>query len=355
MRNKHLLSGFLALSLGGTPTAWGEPAPGIKEVDTTPKLAIMALSAQGVPEEYAASLTESIATEITRTGVFETISPRQVASILAYEKRKDALGACTTDDCYLAVARVVKAGFLIGGSLGKVGDQLVLNLILIGGDSGQALSRTKRETTNATELLEEAHRGAIVVLEPLLAKRRGYLKITANVPDAQVMVNDELRAEGVGQVISLSSGPHVVRVKKDGFYATGVDVVVQPDQVVERAITLVPAKETISAYETKATLFRVGGYASGALAIGAGVVAAIFYAKAGDNKEIVDRFADLKSIDQTAALRDRAKAARDDFTLDQGVYFGALGGALLFAGASTLFFLTGDDPDRYAEFSQGAK
>jgi hypothetical protein len=73
--------------------AQASPSEGLKDMqEDKAKLAIMTLAAQGVPPEFAAGITESIATGIARTGVFATISPTQVTSILAYEKRKEALG-----------------------------------------------------------------------------------------------------------------------------------------------------------------------------------------------------------------------------------------------------------------------
>ena len=61
----------------------------------------------GVPEDYAVGLTETIATEAQKTGVFDTISPKQITSLLAYEKRKELLGGCVEEKCYVQIAQVV--------------------------------------------------------------------------------------------------------------------------------------------------------------------------------------------------------------------------------------------------------
>jgi TolB-like protein len=314
------------------------------------RLAIMAIAPEGVPPEYAAGITETIATDIARTGVFDTISPRQIGSILAYEKRKDALGACLDDACFAQVARLVKAEHLIGGSVAKVGSTLVLNLILIDAAEGRAQNRSKRETDNPSELIAGASRSAIVLLKPLLSKRMGYLKVATNVPDAAVLVDDERRSEGVGQVIALPAGPHTVKVSKDGFYPANADVLVQPGAVLTERVSLIPAKETIAAYESKADFMRTAGWISGALAVGAGVASVIFYSQASDDKQVVDAYAALSDFER--AQRDRAVVteAKDSFEVNQGLYLGALGGAILLGGASLYFWLAGDDPDRYEEF-----
>lgn len=335
-------------------TVAAEPAALSELKDAEPskvRLAIMAVSAQGVPPEYTAGVTETIATEIARTGVFDTISPAQVSSILAYEQRKDALGGCVSEDCYVQVARLVKAEHLIGGAVAKVGELLVLNLILIDASDGKAINRARHETPNPSELVRESHRAAITLLQPLLSQRQGYLRIAANVPDAAVIVDDVQRAEGVGQVIALPAGPHTLRLKKDGFYGTAADVLIHPGQVETQRISLIPARETIEAYESKASFMRTTAWISGGLAVGAGLLAGVLYANASGDKDVVDRFASMSDIDRSRqGLREEALSAKDSFEVKQGIYLGAIGGALLFGATSLYFFLAGDDPDRYEEF-----
>lgn len=331
----------------GTPAG----ATGLKDMhEDKARLAIMSITAQGVPPEYAAGITETIATGIARTGVFDTISPGQVTSILAYEKRKDALGACVDDTCFAAVAQVVKADFLVGGSVAKVGEELVLNLILIDASKGTAANRAKQQTSNPSELVEQAYRTAIVALQPLLAGKQGYLKVTANAPEAAVTVNEERRAEGVGQAITLPGGPHVLRVSQDGFLSATADVMVQPGAVNNVRITLIPAQETIDSYETKATLMRAGAWTSTVLALGAGVLSAVMYHQATQDAQRVEDFVRLPDVDRTTERSSRALEAKSSFETEQGLYVAGLAGAVAFGGAALFLFLAGDDPDRYAEF-----
>jgi hypothetical protein len=249
------------------------------------------------------------------------------------------------------VAQLVQAKHLIGGSVARLGERLVLNLVLIDAAAGTALQRTNREAGSAPELLEQARSAGIALLQPILSERRGYLNIAANVPDATVIVDDQRRLEGVGQVIALAAGPHAIQVSRDGFYTASADVLVKPGRVETESVSLIPAKETIESYESKAHLMRYGAYAGGALAIGAGVVAAIFYGKATDAKTTVDSFTNGLDADRArVGFRQQALTAHDDFQVDQSVYLIALGGAVL-AGATGLYLLlAGDDPDRYREF-----
>lgn len=338
---------LLAWTAGQTPEAERVDEPEIR----TSRLAVMKLKAAGVPEEYAEGLTETIATAAARTGVFETVSPAQIGSLLAYEKRKELLGGCVEEACYVQVAQAVKAPHLIGGSVAKVGNKVVLNLVLIDATEGKALKRTERETESASALMSAARNATTVVLQPLLEARQGYLKVAANVPDAGLIVDDERRAEGVGQVISLAAGPHVVRVNRDGFYATTADVFVRPGRVSVEEVNLIPAKETVESYERKASIMRWGAYGTAVVAVGAAVASGIFYGRATDDKAAVDRYAQALDVERGgAAAYDDALSARDSFTTNQGLYIGLLGTAVVSAGVSLYLFLSGDDPDRYEEF-----
>lgn len=354
-----LMHPLLALALAGASPPDADkiqeaPLPSLDGASTTrTRLAVMSLAANGVPEEYAAGLTESLATQAQQTGVFETISPRQISSLLAYEKRKELLGGCVQEACYVQVAKVVRADHLIAGSVAKVGDKLSLNLVLIDPAEGKALKRTEKIAQSASELLSAAAQASVVLLQPVLSARRGYLKVAANVEGAGVVVDDERRTEGVGQVIPLAAGPHVLKVTKDGFYSAVADVFVSPSRVSEETVKLIPAKETIEGYETRASLMRYGAYASGAVAVGATIAAAFFYTQATDDKELVDRYAnalDAQRASGAVGTFQEAKDAESSFGTNQSLYLVGLGTALLTGALSTYLFVAGDDPDRYEEF-----
>ncbi|MBI4814639.1 MAG: PEGA domain-containing protein [Deltaproteobacteria bacterium] len=317
-----------------------------------PRLAIASIAAEGVPDELAAGVTETVATAIARTGVFDTVSPKQIAALLAFEKRKELLGACGDERCYAQIASAVKADHLVAGSIARVGDAgLVLNLVLVDAKAASSLERTERQSADASGLIEASKAAAVVVLQPLLSQRTGYLKINSNVPDAALTVDDRRRPEVPGQVIVLPAGPHVLELSKDGFYRATLDVLVTPGLVVGHEITLVPAKETIESYESSARLMRYGAFATGALAIGAAVAGAVFYSSASDDKSTVDRYSSALEIDRShSALREQALTARDSFDTNQSLYLISLGTAVVSGAASIYLFLAGDDPGRYEEF-----
>lgn len=347
-----LLAGLLSAQAGAVTSDPSDKIqdPAFEAPVRTTRLAIMKLKASGVPQEYADGLTETIATSAAKTGVFETISPAQISSLLAYEKRKELLGGCVDEACYVQVGQAVKAEHLVGGSVAKVGDKLVLNLVLMDTQEGTALKRTDRDTASASALMSAAREAMTVVLQPLLESRQGYLRIAGNVPDAGLIVDDERRIEGVGQVIALAAGPHVLRVSRDGFYATTADVFVRPGRVTVETVNLIPARETIEDYEGTAKMMRYGAYGGAVLAIGAAVASGVFYGRATDNKDVVDAYTQALGSDRATQPYSNVVAARNDFNTNQAVYLSMLGTAVISAGVSAYLFLAGDDPDRYEEF-----
>ena len=323
----------------------------LKDATSKTRLAIMSISTAGVPDEYAVGLTETIATTIAETGVFETISPRQIGSLLAYEKRRDALGGCVDEACYQQIAKLVKAEHLVAGSVAKVGDELTLNLVLIDAELGSAAKRVNRKSKDAADMMRASDGAAIALLQPLLGRRRGFLRVASNVPDAELVVDDELRAEGVEQVVALSAGPHVVKIKRDGFYAAVAEVKIRPGRVHTERLSLIPAKETIATYESSANAMRWGAYATGAVAVAAGVASAIFYTQATDDKLEVDRFSTALTVEQVdPGRRAAAIEAQDSFGTNQTLYVAGLGTAIIAGATSLILFLVGEDPGRYDEF-----
>ena len=317
----------------------------------TDRIAVMQLKAAGAPEEYVEGVTETIATVVSDTGVFETISPRQVGSLLAYEKRRELLGGCVDEACYTQVARLVKARYVIAGSVVRVDKRLVLNLVLIDAEAGNALDRTNRETEDSATLLSEVRHAAIVLLQPLLSTRQGYLKVNANVPDVELVVDDTLRLEKAGQVMGLAAGPHVLEVRREGFYSASADLFVRPSHVRVENVNLIPAKETIENYESTARLMRYSAYGSAAVAVVSGVLSGVFFAQATEDKNLVDSYSQARAIDRPMiGSRSEAVAAEDSFATHQALYISMLTTAVIAGGLSLYLFIAGDDPDRYAEF-----
>lgn len=321
-------------------------------LNRTPRLGFLSLKTEGTQATYGAGLTESLATWANQTGVFRAVSPTQLQALLAHERKKDLLGQCTDAECYRTVGALVHAPHLVVGSLALVGGDYVMNLALIDTQSGEAISRAARKERRPEDILKNGHKALTILLQPLLSERQGALVLQGNadVYEAAIEVDGRRRAERPGQPIMLSAGPHVLRVYKDGFYAVETDLKIQERVTNAQRITLIPAQETIEAYESKASWMRSGAIATLGLAVASGVVAAVYYGRASDDIDAVSSYSSALRENRTPAL-DAATVDghTNSFSTNQGVYIAGLTTAVLSAGVSTYLWLKGGAPNRYAQ------
>lgn len=312
------------------------------------RLAVIDLEANGVPAELSRALTESVATKADRTGVFETVSPVQLAAVVALDKSRWAMGGCSDEACFARLAEAVNAEHALGGSVAKSGDTYALQLVLVEVETAKALGRIQRSSTEPSDLIELASEATVILLQPILTERSGYANVTTNVDGAQLTIDGELSAVRPGQVFQLAAGPHVVKGARDGFYSSSVDLSVRPEQVSAVQLTLVPSPETVRAYESDANLMRTAAWATAGLTVVAGVAAAFFYSETTNNLNEVKDYNALLDIDR--AQVSAPTEAHSNAELNQGLYLSLLGTAVVSGLASAGLFAFGPDPDRYSEF-----
>ncbi|NJK89512.1 MAG: PEGA domain-containing protein [Myxococcales bacterium] len=225
-----------------------------------------------------------------------------------------------------------------------------MDLVLVASKDGRALSRVNRRSKDSAALLREADKAALVLVQPLLSERSGFVKVMANAEGGGITVDDVRVPQALGQVFSIAAGPHVLRVDKEGFYPTTVDVLVRPGRVSAVDVTLVPAAETVRSYNQQASLLRTTAWITAGIAIASAAASVVFYTQASDDLNTVERFA--LTNDEGRALSSRADAieANDRFETNQALYLTFLGTAIASGTTSLGLFLFGPDPGRYSDF-----
>lgn len=316
-----------------------------------PRVAVLALKTHEVPPAVAAAVTETVATEVARAGVFEVVSAAQVDVLLSLGARQEKLGSCTDGACYARLATLLEAEHVVGGQVVGVGDRLVLDLIWVDAGSGQTVERVHREGS-AAALLRQARRAAVTLMQPLLEARSGLLSVRSNVAGAQVSVDDRLRAEGLARAMEVAAGPHVVRVEAEGFYAGVAEVAVRPSQVTEVTVDLIPAEATVRRHRRQARTLRTTAWITAGASVVSGVLAGVFYGLASQNQEFVQAYAGATAEDRASVgTRSEALTAASDFDTHQGAYLALLGTSVLSGLASVGLFVFGPDPHRYDRYA----
>lgn len=334
---------FIAMAMGLAAPAYAQDDEGGRS-----RLAVIDLEANGVPAELARALTESVATRLDRSGVFETVSPVQLAAVVSLDKSRWATGACDEEDCFARLARAVQAKHAIGGSVSRAGETFAVQLVLVDVDSAGALRRVQRESGAPSELISAASAAAAQLVQPILQERSGFVRVDANVPGVQLVVDGERAPHRAGQVFSLAAGPHVVKASMDGFYPSVVDINVRPGRVTPAQLTLVPAAETVRAHEGQANLLRGLAWTTAGVAVASTVASVFFYDQASGNLDVINRYVEATDIER--AGQSRPTDDQSAFDTNQGLYLTFLGTAVVSGLTSAGLFLFGPDPGRFSEF-----
>ncbi len=110
------------------------------------KLAVLALTSAGeVDPAVARSLTDLVTAEVAARGYFDPISSSEIETMLGAERQRQLLG-CGEDStsCLTELAGALGAGFMLTGSLAKVGSVFQLNLSVVDTRNARTLGRSSK-------------------------------------------------------------------------------------------------------------------------------------------------------------------------------------------------------------------
>lgn len=110
------------------------------------KLAVLSLTSAGeVDPAVARSLTDLVTAEVAARGYFDPISSSEIETMIGAERQRQLLG-CGEDStsCLTELAGALGAGFMLTGSLAKVGDVFQLNLQVVDTRNARTLGRSSK-------------------------------------------------------------------------------------------------------------------------------------------------------------------------------------------------------------------
>lgn len=120
------------------------------------RLAAMPLAAKNLSPETVQILDLLLVAELEATGSFAVVRPADIDAMLGLERLKDAAG-CDDVSCATDLAQALGVGLLMTGTVGKLGDELVVQLTLI--DAREQQVKRRGQVTAAAD--ERAYRDAI--------------------------------------------------------------------------------------------------------------------------------------------------------------------------------------------------
>jgi TolB-like protein len=141
-----LLMGLWALSaFAGTESTVSTPSTPLKP-DEKPQLLVGALTAQGASAEEAAALTDALVQTLSERGLFQVLSHKDLQTVISSERQRQILGACDEDpaQCATDLRQVLKARYVLTGSLSKLGSTYELTLQMLDTVKARPVGRSTR-------------------------------------------------------------------------------------------------------------------------------------------------------------------------------------------------------------------
>jgi hypothetical protein len=341
------------------PSPAPAPAPPVTPPSTDGRsVRLGVVDFQAVPDQQglANAIAGYVANELQRLGAFQVTTTDQVRQLLSVERQAQLLG-CPDDSC--RGAAVVSLGFddIVSGKVtklgnGKGGATFTLELLLINQREGKREASNVTQASSEAELMGTVSASVVKLVSVLLKARSGGLVLSVSEAGAAVKVDDVIVGTSpVGQT-TITGGPHVVAVEKDGFVTWQKEVRVTPDAAVEEQVRLQPSPDFINAWHSKQQKLRIGAWASTALAAGGialciamGLHAQAVYGDANTTGTFQYERNLLLQGDETQRMQVQALGSQVD-SARLISYIGA-GVAALGAVAAAAFWIIGDNPNKY--------
>ncbi len=350
--------------------------------DNRPNLLVLDLEPRGVglPESQAA--TGSVVRGLRQLEVFQVLSSDDVRQLLALERTRQLSGA-KAESSVGQLGAALNAPNAVVGSVTRVGGKLQVEIRLIDSPTQKVLSQKSLNQATVEQVAAQLPGLAQELMAPLLREQQGFLVVKSREEAAEVLVDDTL----VGSIplkgsIDLSRGVHRLTVRKDGFIAQTRSVRIEPKQTTVEEVELAPSSDYAKVYKDKYGKIRVGAWIATGVAVAGITTAVIMNASASGqyDDEFKPRQAWLQGAAGTgpqtkppeiannpaasaawdsctttgaAACKQAAEDAKSSVQVKQWVAIGAGVMGVASAGVATWLWLSGKDPNRYADVVAG--
>lgn len=327
-----------------------------------PTVGVMDFAANGASPELASAASSLTTHELERLGVFRVFSSETLRVVLGVERQRALLGC---EDCSgSGLGDVTHFQYVVTGKvtrLGKTGPW-TLSVTLLEVGSPQPVSSVTASGATEAALLAEVGPAIVKLVGKLLSGRQGQLLVSSSEVGATVKIDDTQVGTTPLPVQSVAAGPHLVSVEKAGFAAVRREVRVQPDELSEAQVALVPSPDTIEAYEAAANRTRVLAWVATSVAVaGAGlfvggqIAAGNLYGTPNVAGTFEYHRAALLAGKETEGEVDHRSAANElktDIQLWQTLSWVGAGVAVAGALTATVLFIVGDEPGRYDAYQR---
>jgi TolB-like protein len=183
------------------------------------KVAILDLDAHDVTPGLADNLTQLLSLELKKFEGLGVISRGEIQAMLRFESERQAL-QCTSDiSCLVEIGGALGVDYLVGGSVGRLGDAFVVTLKLMDVAAAEVVSRASQTFRGSETDLAPALRFATWELLGRKVAGAGSIAVEANIDEGQLTVDGGARQTYPQQrvVSDLAAGRHGVSLTADGY------------------------------------------------------------------------------------------------------------------------------------------
>lgn len=196
-------------------------------------VAVLPLRPVNVPAYVTDVLDNTLAVAVGAGGDFRVLSPSDINALLGVERMKDALG-CDDVSCAVDIGGALDAELILTGSVGRLGDKLAINLVLVNARTttvdGRAQTTIRADENAYQQGMRDAAQEVLLQLRDATATAaRGRLVVDTEPAGAQVVVDG--KPEGPSPVETLlAPGQHRVSAHTGQYFAPLQSVQIQRQQ-----------------------------------------------------------------------------------------------------------------------------
>jgi len=196
------------------------------------KIAVLEIIPHGVSSSLAKNLSQLLTSRLGQYQHFQVISGEEIKVLLGFEESKQLLGCADDISCLAEVGGALGADMLAAGTLGKMGDALVLNLILMDMQKTMVQNRVSVSWRGREEDLIELISPYVkyLVEGERATEYQGSLEILTNRKGATVFLDDKrVGRTPLKKPLSLTIGKHIVKIRYPEYIDFQQEVIIRKD------------------------------------------------------------------------------------------------------------------------------
>jgi TolB-like protein len=196
------------------------PAPSVLPAPTKPRLLVLELVDKGAGPEITNAVSQAVAGQALQSFTLGEVITQQQIKVALDASSTQALLGCESAQCMTDVGKTVEAATILGGSVAKVGDDVLVSILVVNARDGSRVAERQQKVPVSRELYYYAARQLTsLALTGRTADPRVPVEVKLgpdDAGDATFIVDGKEVAVGQSTKVDLDPGSHEIRVRMGG-------------------------------------------------------------------------------------------------------------------------------------------